>query len=242
MRKVLMFVLAGFISTSVMAQTDTTVRKNIIPPVSSSRAGDHFMFQLGLTSWNGKPDSITTKGLSRTFNAYFLFDFPFKTDPKWSVGIGAGVATDNIYFDKMTVGIKENAPTLSFNDVSDTSNFKKYKLTTAFLEAPVELRFSSKPYENKRSFKVAVGAKIGTLLSAGVKGKTFEDKNGNTLLAYTLKEKSKRYFNQTRLSVTGRIGYGPFSLFTSYAITPLFKEGTAPTVRPMTIGLTISGL
>jgi hypothetical protein len=40
----------------------------------------------------------------------------------------------------------------------------------------------------------------------------------------------------------GRIGYGKFSLFTSYTINPVFKEGVAPTVRPLTIGLTLSGL
>jgi hypothetical protein len=83
---------------------------------------------------------------------------------------------------------------------------------------------------------------VGLLLNAHTKGKTFEDKNDNTLISYTLKENSKRYFNTNRISLTGRIGYGHFTLFTSYQLTPLFKEGVASTIRPMTIGLTISGL
>jgi hypothetical protein len=197
---------------------------------------------VGYLTWQNTPDSIKTGGLPRTFNAYFLFDFPFKTNPNFSVAIGPGIATDHMFFDEMNVGLKNATPSLVFDNVSDTAHFKKYKLSTVYLEAPVELRFSANPTENKRSVKVAVGAKVGTLLSAGVKGKNLESASGNPLASYTLKEKSKRYFNTTRLSLTGRAGYGPFSLFASYGITPIFKEGVGPEIRPLTIGLTISGL
>jgi hypothetical protein len=156
--------------------------------------------------------------------------------------VGLGIATDNIYFSKTYVGIKDNTATLRFQNLSDTSHFKKYKLATAYLEAPLELRFRSNPADDAKSFKVAIGAKAGLLLNAHTKGKTLQDKGGNTITAYTLKENSKRYFNTNRISLTGRIGYGHFSLFTSYQLTPLFKEGVASTIRPMTIGLTISGL
>jgi hypothetical protein len=173
---------------------------------------------------------------------YFMFAFPFKTNPHLSVAIGPGIATDHIFFEDTYVGIKDNTQTLAFKNVGDTTHFKKYKLSTAYLEAPVELRYSSNPQDDKHSFKVAIGAKVGTLLSAWVKGKKLADKNDNDLASYTSKEKSKRFFNSTRLSVMGRIGYGKFSLFTSYTINPVFKEGVAPTVRPLTIGLTLSGL
>ena len=32
----------------------------------------------------------------------------------------------------------------------DTNHYKKYKLSTAYLEAPVELRYSSNPEDDKR--------------------------------------------------------------------------------------------
>lgn len=233
-----------FAAQALSAQNDTTapVRPTGVKPVNMPRSSDHVMLQLGYTNWQGKPDSINTDGLHRTFNAYFLFDFPFKTNPHWSVAVGAGVAVDNIYFDKTYVGIKDNTPSLVFRNLQDTNRFKKYKLMTTYLEAPVELRFSARPEDNKRSFKVALGVKVGTLVGAVVKGKNLENRNGNTVLSYTAKEKSKRFFNQNRLSATARIGYGSFSLFGSYALTPLFKEGQAPTIRPLTVGLTLSGL
>jgi hypothetical protein len=57
-----------------------------------------------------------------------------------------------------------------------------------------------------------------------------------------LKESSTKFFNKNRLSVTGRVGYGHFSLFGSYQLTTLFKDGFGPSVRPFSIGLTLSGL
>ena len=167
------------------------------------RSGDHFLLQFGYTSWQGAPDSIATGGFPRTFNAYVMFDFPFKTNPHWSVAIGAGMATDNIYFDKGSVEITGTTTNLVFRNLTDTNSFKKYKLATAYAEAPVELRFRSKPDDDRRSVKVALGAKVGTLLAAHTKGKTLENKEGNTVNDYKVKEYSKRYFNSTRISLTG---------------------------------------
>lgn len=241
MRRIFFLVFAVLTGYSVFAQADTAaIRK--APPVTLPRSNDHFLLQVGYTMWQGSPDSIKTGGLPRTFNAYFMFDYPFKTNPHWSAAIGGGIGTDNVFFDKTYVGIKDNSSRLAFKNLSDTSHFKKYKLATAYLEAPVELRFRTNPDNDSKSLKLAVGAKVGLLLNAHTKGKTFQDKNGNTLTSYILKENSKRFFNNNRLSVMGRIGYGHFSLFTSYQVNSLFKEAVAPTIRPMTVGLTISGL
>jgi len=242
MRRILLCALAFCVFSSSFAQSDTIITR--ANPVAATRVGgsDHFMIQFGLTRWQGKPDSIDTKGFSRSFNMYFMFDFPFRTNPKLSVALGPGIATDHILFNKTHVDITSTSNTLAFRDVSDTNHFEKFKIATAFLEVPVELRFSSRPHDNGRSIKVAIGAKVATLLSAWTKGKTLVTADGATISDFIQKEKSKRFFNTTRLSVTGRIGYGHFSLFGSYSLTPVFKEGVGPTVRPLTIGLTLSGL
>lgn len=241
MRKVVFTVLVVFAALGVYAQDSiNTVRKS--PSVTLPRSNDHFLLQIGYTVWSGQPDSIQTGGLPRTFNAYFMLDYPFKTNPHWSAAIGAGVATDNVFFDKTYVGIKETTNTLQFRNDSDTNHFKKYKLVTAYLEAPVELRYRTNPENDGKIVKFAVGAKVGLLVNAHTKGKNLQKKAGNNIGSYTIKENSKRYFNTNRISVTGRVGYGHFSLFGSYQLTPLFKEGVAAPIRPLTIGLTISGL
>lgn len=241
MKRFLLTLTAVAASVLLFAQTDT-VQPRPKPQVALPRANDHFMLQLGYTAWTGQSDSISTGGLPRTFNAYFMFDFPFKTNPKLSTAIGAGVASDNVFFDKMSVGLTSGTSTLQFRDLSDTNYFKRYKLVTTYLEAPIELRYRSNPANDRKSFKAAIGVKVGLLVDAHTKGKKLQSSSGTDLDSYTEKLKSKSYLNNNRISLTGRIGYGNFSLFGSYAATPLFKEGVAAQIRPLTIGITLSGL
>jgi len=241
MKKILFVAISSLMVASIFAQDepkpDSKKKTNI-----TGRANDHFLLQLGVTNWAGIPDSIHTKGLSRSFNVYFMFDFPFKSNPHLSVGIGAGIGTDNINFDKTYVGIKDVTSTLQFQDQSDTNHFKKNKLVTAILEAPVELRFSSNPSTPNKTFKIALGIKAGVLLNAHIKQKILPNASGTTLIDYTEKQASKHFFNSSRFVATARIGYGVFGLFGAYQLNTLFKEGRGPDVRPYTIGLTLSGL
>jgi hypothetical protein len=258
MKNRVVLLLAFLVTFSAFSQDSTVIN---VPPATTtpeiperpakkwsnlnlaSRSNDHLLIQVGYDNWAQKPDSLQIKGLSRSFNIYFMFDFPFKTNPHFSVGIGAGVSTSNIFFENTTIDLTGRlADKLSFVNVKDTNHFKKYKLLTTFLEAPVEFRYVSNPANTNKSWKAAIGAKIGTMISASTKGKNLQNKNGQTINSVTQKEKSKRYFNGTRLSVTGRVGYGVFSLFSSYQVNSFIKEGFGPDVRPYTIGLTISGL
>lgn len=205
----------------------------------SKRTADHFMIQYGLAGWSGGPDNIKPQGFSRSFNMHFLFDFPFKTNPKLSVGIGPGIGTDNIFFENSTINIRNRNQALFVRDT--ITKYKKYKLQTAYLELPVELRYSSNPANMNKSFKFAVGAKIGTLVTAKTKAKVDLDQAGDG--GYITKTNAKRHFNGTRLVGTMRVGLGNVSLFGTYTVTELFKEGFGPAgIRPYTIGLTISGL
>ena len=241
MRKIVIAVIAICLVSTAFAQKDSTIKK-ILPSKKEAPSNDHFMIQLGSLNWVRKSDSIHTKGLPRTLNIYLMMNFPFKTDPHWSVALGPGIASDNMYFDKMTVGIKDNTTRLLFHDVADTSHFKRYKLAVNFLEVPVELRYRFNPGDDKKSVKLALGAKVGTLINAHVKGRILQNSADQTLNDYTMKESSKKFFSKQRLSFMGRVGVGSFTLFASYSVTPVFKEGLGPTVRPLTVGLTIAGL
>jgi len=232
---------------SVLAKESGDKKKKKKPDFAelqlATRPKDHLLIQVGYDNWARKPDTVNMKGFSRSFNMYFMFDFPFKTNPQLSVAAGAGLSTSNIYFRDTYIDISgKSANRLGFQDVSDTTHFKKYKLMTTYLEAPIELRYTKDPANPKKSLKAALGVKVGTLLSATTKGKTLQNSAGNTINAYTQKEKSKRFFNGTRLSLTGRVGVGSLSIFGSYQFNAFVKEGMGPDVRPYSIGLTLSGL
>lgn len=209
----------------------------------SNRSNDHFMVQYGFDKWAGTRDSISPKGFSRFFNAYIMLDKPFKTNPKLSVGLGVGIGSSNIFFDKTYVDVKSQSSTLPFVRVDSVDHFKKFKLTTIYAEAPVELRYSSNPENANSSVKIALGVKVGTLLNAHTKGKVLQNKSGTTLNNYIEKENSKKFFNSTRLAATARIGYGIFGIYGSYQITSFLKTGAGPAeIRPYSIGIYISGL
>ena len=203
----------------------------------SKRASDHFMFQVGYAGWGNK-EGLNTRGLSKTFNAYFLLDFRFKTNPKFSVALGPGIGTDNIYFNKTAIDVANRSGTTFKNDT--ITRYKKSKLATGYLELPLELRYSTKPANMNTGWKFALGMKIGTLLDGKVKSKIDLDATGRG--GYFVKTKDKRNFNGTRLAATARAGYGNISLFGSYTLTDFFKAGFGPEVRPFSIGLAISGL
>jgi hypothetical protein len=180
-------------------------------------------------------------GFSKTFNVYLMMDFPFKNNPKLSVGIGAGLGSDHIMFSKMNIGLKEGGNKLPFTNVRDTNHFKKTKLATSYVEAPIELRYSAQPATGK-GLKVALGIKVGQLINVHTRSAKLQNRNENLINDYVVKESSSRFINGTRLSGTLRVGVGRFSLFSSYQLTPVIRDGFGPAVRTLSTGIAISGL
>jgi hypothetical protein len=239
MKKIIasIFFLAGFIIAQAQESAVPKKKKDWSKIDLSTK--DHLMIQYGAYSWLQKPDTINTGGFSRSFNMYFMFDFPFKTNPRFSVGLGVGVGSDNLFLKKTAVDLKNNNALLFTKDT--ITSYKKYKLTTAYLEAPVELRYTQDLDNPNKSFKVALGIKVGTMVNAHTKAKVTKD--GNNEGGYTLKVNDRNHFNSLRMAATARIGMGIFSLFASYQVNQFIKDGSGPVdIRPMTIGLTISGL
>ena len=243
MRKLSLLILALIALAPAFSQeTASTPKKkkfNI-----TDRAGDHLMLQLGSTSWIGAPDSVKShmKGFNRSANIYAMINKPFKGDPRFSFAFGLGVGVNNVYFKEMEVDIASSSAILPFRTTQGTNHFKKYKLSTAYLEAPLEFRFTANPEMPSKTIKIALGAKLGTMLNAQTKNKNLLTSNGSALNGFTQKETSKAYFNTTRLSGTIRAGYGNFSLYSAYTFTNLFKDGVAKSVNPIQFGITLSGL
>lgn len=211
----------------------------------SHRTADHFMIQYGYDGWIGVPDTIRTKGFGRHFNLYFMLDKPFKTDKRFSWGLGVGFGSSNIFFDKQKVDLTSTGATLAFPDQSNGSSyFKKFKLTTIFLEIPAEVRYYSNPENTDKSWKFAAGVKLGVLAKAYTKGKDFVNSNGQTVYgsSYVEKESNSRYLNSFKVASTVRFGYGIVSLHGDFQISQVIKAGAGPGLNPFSIGLTISGL
>lgn len=212
----------------------------------SDRPKDHFMMQLANVSWLQRPDSFAVKGLSRSIGVYFMFDLAFKTDPRFSIGVGAGVGSDHVYFDKgagrdLIINSSQGVQFKKNEGANADIRYKSIKLHTAYLEAPLELRFMHKPDQPHKSFKIALGMKVGTMITAVDKTRFDRDASGNG--GYNQKIKDRRNFNSLRMAATARIGYGVFGVFAQYQLNDFIREGQGPNqIRPLHIGITISGL
>lgn len=243
MMKHLLFVCVAlsmaFVAT---AQKKKAPKKDWSKVTLNNRANDHFMIQYGADNWSGKPDTIRTGGFSRHFNMYVMLDKPFKNDARYSVGFGAGIGSSNIFFDKTNIDIKTIGSRLPIRRADSLDHFKKYKLTSIYLEAPIELRYSANPENGNKGLKAAIGVKVGTLLSVYTKGKELQNKNGQTIHSAIVKEKNKTFVSPTRLTLTGRVGLGNVSLHAAYQINTVFRENVAPEMRTFSMGICLSGL
>ena len=230
--------------TTLFAQDTTATRRGDKRINLADRPADHFMVQITSDHWTSMPDSISShqSGFSRGLNIYLMTDKPFKGDPHFSIGIGIGVGSSNIFFKKENVDLKSGLTKLPFTMLDSTTHFKKYKLSESFLEVPLEFRYSSHPENSAKSFKVAIGLKGGTLINVHTKGKDLQDKNNNTLNSYTEKESSKKFFNTTRIMSSLRVGYGIVSLYGSYQLNNVLKDIAGAPMRLYEIGISLSGL
>jgi hypothetical protein len=231
----------------VQAQTPTVKAKDWSKMDLTGRAADHLMFQFGTDMWTGKPDSVKTGGgFSRHFNIYFMYDKPFKSDPHYSVALGAGIGTSNIFFDNHTlVDVKTTANSLPFKHLDSlSSHFSKTKVTTIYVQVPVELRYFTNPENPSKSWKYAAGLKVGTLLKSYTKSKNYVNASGNSMYgkSYIEKRVGNRFFGATDIELTGRAGYGMLSFDMGYQVTGVLRDGFGPVMNKFSAGITISGL
>jgi outer membrane protein with beta-barrel domain len=244
MKKIISLVLSLCILSVAFSQTTTPVKKDWSKVNLSNQAADHFMVQFSSDHWANMPDSISShqSGFSRGMNIYLMINKPFKSDPRWSLAFGIGVGSSSIFFRDVDIHLEATGTnSLPFTNDSTSDHFRKYKLETSFLEIPIELRYTLNPEKQSKSWKFALGIKPGTMLDAHTKGKDELDGNGNSLNTSVQKVSSTSFFNTSRISATARVGYGNLSIFTSYQLTSMFKDGGAD-IKTYQVGLCISGL
>lgn len=200
----------------------------------SKPSRDFLMIQGTYSGWLNAPDSIKTTGISRGFNVYVCYDFPIKNS-NFSFAGGIGIGTDNIYLKDQEIVLNDNDSINQARFINETRNYRRYKLNTAYLEAPFEIRFFGNKENRNKGFKAAVGLRVGTLVGAHTKGK--ED---GTKIVY--KVNTKRYLENWRFAGTVRLGYGNVTLLGTYNLTNLYKNNSGPQITPFSLGLCITGL
>lgn len=144
-------------------------------------------------------------------------------------GIGFGF---NTYQFKNPIRLNpDSSYTNYFKD--STITFNKNKLKTSYVQIPLMIEFNTSS-EAHKSFHLAAGViggyKLGskTLRTYEINGYKFEEKR-----------KDDYNINPFKLDATVRIGYGAFTMFGNYSLTPLFENNKGPELNSFSVGVRI---
>lgn len=197
-----------------------------------------FVVEFGFNQTQNAPDTFDIGFWgSRTVNVFYQFDKRIGNS-KFSVHPGLGFSFErfklkNNYTLASTVSTTELVPA---DDVYP--GIKKSMIVTNYLEVPVEIRFSTRPDDPGRSFRVSVGGRVGYLYDSFTKIKYSEEGE-----VKTIKDKQNYNLRKFRYGAFFKLGAGNLGLVTYYNLTPLFDDDEGPEQTEMstfTIGLSLS--
>lgn len=137
--------------------------------------------------------------------------------------------TNNIDFKR-----NDSTGTVTFED-RELTGWRRNKLTTKFIEVPLQLQYLSNPRYPDKSFKIQAGINFGYRITSYFKTVWFDPGKSKN------KERDHFFLNDFRTTAVVKMGYGKFQLYGAYSLTPLFQEGRGPELYPVSAGLVVWG-
>ena len=197
------------------AESAYTPRKGTQPNIPGT-----IVLELGLNSALDAPSRFDhALWGSSTINVYYQHEIRIM-ESKFSLHPGIGLSLERFKFrDQTVLTYAGDSVHLVLPDPAEI-NIKKSHFVTNYVDVPLEFRFTAKPQDPARSFKMSFGGRVGYLYDSFNKIKYREE-------GETIRIKEKRDFNATniRYGVSTKIGFGNFSLFGYYNLTNLFEDG-----------------
>lgn len=153
---------------------------------------------------------------------------------KFGLVTGMGLQWNNYRFSNNSTTLTTDSNEIGgyFNQTIGRT-YEKSKLTAMYLTVPLLFEFQTNKNHESNSFHISAGV-IGALkINAHTKQVYSFDGSG------TNKPKTwdDFYIQPFKLDATMRIGWGPLNIYTTYGLTPLFREGKGPELYPFTFGL-----
>ncbi|MCI5056065.1 MAG: PorT family protein [Flavobacteriales bacterium] len=194
---------------------------------------DRVVFNFFHDNWLMDQDSVKVRWFSRGVSFTYFYDAQIGKSP-FSLAAGLGFASHNVFSNAKIQQVSNPDTNLTesysqFDVFSELENVKRHKLSTNYIDLPVELRFRSKPDARGNSWRFSVGARAGFLLDAHDKTKIGDDKYKTFIFPNV---------NQWRFGGHFKFGYQRWGIFGYYALNNLFEKNQGVEVRPLSIGFT----
>ncbi len=156
-----------------------------------------------------------------------LFDVAIPIiDERLGLVSGLGFSWQNYKFDNKQLVLQNDSSVLYYDSISSKS-YKKNKLTTTFLTAPLALEFQF-PAGSKKVWILA-GGYVGVKIGSYVKLVADDDDKSKT--------KEDFHLNTFRYGFRAAAGVNNWSIYATYSAHPLFKKDEGPELYPVSIGL-----
>jgi len=214
-----------FTVTTVWAQENNQNIANGSTP--SPNFPGSLVFEYGLNYLSNPTHEMRSKaGKSSTFNIYYLYPVQINNS-RFSFVPGIGIGTEKFGFEDAVTLLDSSNFTLLKNITdlprfADLDNFRHSQMISHYLDIPLELRVHARKGDNKRGWFLAVGGKVG--LNIGTKTKIIYSEFGTEK---TYIDKHKFNVNGFRYGLVARIGVGPFSVWSYYSASTVFKADKA---------------
>jgi hypothetical protein len=248
-KKHVIFLFSILISSSIFSQnTLDSLIKYKSKDIKMVESQDHFM--INFTMDNVIAKSSDTGFSSNWFNPnigfYFLYDMPLgKSGLSFAPGIGFTFSKVNL--DKSILS-QDSSGTYFQNSNShplitntNTAGYDGSSFYNSWIEAPIELRYKTKPLNGRSRIKIAVGMRFGIRLASNSKINYYDKYLGEQ----TVVQSSFSGINGIRYGATFRIGYGAINLFGYYGMSQLMKDSQNPRgqdLRQYSIGVSLTGM
>lgn len=195
--------------------------------------------------WQSNDTAMIISSYSPGFDFYVMKNLALGKS-KFALAIGLGIGTHNLRSDAMPINEMKFDSTSGYNVATGNTIFEripdsiKYdvnKMSLAYLDIPLELRFKT---ENKKgkAFKISAGFKLGYIISNHTKYRG-DDLNGGSddVKFKTFKIKN---LEPLRYGAIVRFGYSYFNLYAYYSLSNVFKTDKGPEMYPISVGLCIT--
>ena len=221
---ILISILLGAVSTS-FSQEQTGTKSE-----ARNKHQDHMLVDFGYETFSSRPGFTDFQWYNNGLNIQFFYDQLFGQSG-FSGAVGIGFSTQSYYSNKQIRRDTNHINPYSDWLTPDHVPYDRNKVSTSWIEIPVELRFRTKLDDWGYRWKFSIGGKVGFLIDTHDK---LVDRDGVKYKTYYFPD-----MNKVRAGLVARVGYGKVNFSTFFSLTEFFVPGRGPEMKQIGISMSL---